>query len=544
MDRTDTLGEPPDLDPRHRRPRHGHAPALWLALPLLAGCLWSASAEASALPCLAGGGAAATAALALDRRRALSLALVAAAGLLLGAAWHTVRSAPRSAWIGKPCYPDLFVRVERCEARTQGGWWAVGTVERGPAGTLRRRIVAEGLDPPPRRGSLGVLRGALRAADPEGPGAGWRSSLGITLRLSGSRLLGEAEPPSAWTLATERAARRLETALQESRGGGGRGERLLAATMLGKVRLLSEEDRESFAATGTLHLFAISGLHIAGMAALLASLGSAARLNRRAAAGGALLLLALYVEITGGAPSARRAWLMAAGILACRLAERRPNPAQGLALAAALTLLLDPEAATDAGFQLSYLSVAGILLAGAPAAQDAAKPTPAERLTPPDARGRLDRGLAWARARAAEGLCVSAGATLAGAATVLGLFGQISLLGILVNVLLVPMATVPLGIGMASVALTPLSWADPLRLVLNAAGARWLEGMAGVASAAAEVPGMSSEATWRAPWMAGAAATAMLGAMLANAEAQGWRRLLLRPAALALLLALAATRGT
>jgi hypothetical protein len=54
---------------------------------------------------------------------------------------------------------------------------------------------------------------------------------------------------------------------------------------------------------------------------------------------------------------------MAAGILACRLLERRSNPVQGLAAAGALTLLLDPEAAGDAGFQLSYLSVAGILLA-------------------------------------------------------------------------------------------------------------------------------------------------------------------------------------
>ena len=44
---------------------------------------------------------------------------------------------------------------------------------------------------------------------------------------------------------------------------------LLAATMLGRTALLPEDAKAAFTATGTLHLFAISGLHIAGMAAAL-----------------------------------------------------------------------------------------------------------------------------------------------------------------------------------------------------------------------------------------------------------------------------------
>lgn len=534
MDRTDTLGERPDLDPRHRRPRHGHAPALWLALPLAAGCLLGDALPA--LPCLAVGTAAAAGGLAILRRPRVGALLLAMGGVLLGAAWHTARAAPRAPWTGTRAHGDVFVEVERVERREVGGrWWALGTVERGPAGCARRRLVAEGEGVPPRKGSLSVLRGSVRASDPEGPGSDWRRSQGITLSMGGASVGGEVEPPSRWCGWTERAAARLEEALVESWRGPGRGERLMAATMLGRTRLLPEEDKAAFAATGTLHLFAISGLHIAGMAALLVRLGDAARVDRRKAAAAALAALALYVEVTGGTPSARRAWLMAAGILACRLLERRPNPVQGLAAAGALTLLLDPEAAGDAGFQLSYLSVAGILLAGSPAARDAAGPTLAERLTPEDARRPGDRRRAWLRGKAAEGLCVSAGATLAGACTVVSLFGQFPAGGVLVNVVLVPLSSVPLALGMGSVALTPLGWADPLRLTLNTLGAVWLEGMAGLAGAAAGIPGMSWDVGWLHPACGSGATAGMLALLLLNAEARGWRALLLRPlAALAL----------
>jgi competence protein ComEC len=545
MDRTDPLGEPPDLDPRHRRPRHGHAPALWLALPLAAGCLTAPAGLLPALPCLAAGMAAALAGWGLSSRPRLAAAFLGLAAFATGVAWHAARAAPRSPWPGPAAHGNVFVEVERVQVREEGRWSAVGTVEQGPAGTARRRVVADGKGPAPRAGSLSVLRGSMRPSDPEGPGAGWRRSQGITLSLRGASLGGEVEAPSTWTQAMGRAAGRLESALQESWRAIGRGERLLAATMLGRTGLVPEEDRAAFAATGSMHLFAISGLHIAGMAAMLVRLGERARLDRRRSALLALAALAFYVEVTGGAPSARRAWLMAAGMLACRLLDRRPNPIQGLAAAAGLTLILDPEAAGDAGFQLSYLSVAGILLAGSPAARAAAEPSLAERLTPEDARKPGDRRRSWLRARLAEGVCVSAAATLAGLGTVVGLFGLFSAGGILVNVALVPLAAVPLALGMASVALTPLAWADPLREGLNTLAAAWLEGMAALAGWASQVPGMAWRLEWRHPILGDAVSVAMLALLLANAESAGWRRLLLRPLALAgLSLALLARAGT
>ena len=111
------------------------------------------------------------------------------------------------------------------------------------------------------------------------------------------------------------------------------------------------------------------------------------------------------------------------------------------------------------------------------------------------------------------------------------LFGQFPAGGVLVNVVLVPLSSVPLARGMGSVALTPLGWADPLRLTLNTLGAVWLEGMAGLAGAAAGIPGMSWDVGWLHPACGSGATAGMLALLLLNAEARGWRALLLRPLA-------------
>ena len=57
-----------------------------------------------------------------------------------------------------------------------------------------------------------------------------------------------------------------------------------------------------------MHLFAISGLHIAVIAGCLHGLLSVVRVPTRVAAVVGLLALWIFVEATGGTPSARRAW--------------------------------------------------------------------------------------------------------------------------------------------------------------------------------------------------------------------------------------------
>ncbi len=526
MDRTDPLDDPPSLDPRQGRPRHGHAPALWLALPLFMGC-W-ARAELGLHP-WAGWflGAAGWLLATTGRGRALGAGL-ALAGFGAGVAWHGALGVERSAWDGRSGPAHFFVRIERSERDERGGWWALGRVEGGSRDALRRRVLAEGEGAPPARGALVVLRGMARGDDGS---SGWRRSQGVTLRLGRAETREVLEPASSWRTACDAAGRRLREGLLELAWDAPRGAGLLVATMLGDSRAIDEASRQAFAATGTLHLFAISGLHIAGMAAILVGAASLLRLPPRGSAAAALAALAVYVEITGGAPSARRAWLMAAGLLACRWVERRPNPMQGLGIAAAATLLLDPEAATDAGFQLSYLSVGGILLAGSPAAREATRPDKAGRLARPARAGRARRWTGWVGGRAAEGACIATAAGAAGAPLSASLFGQVAPGGIVANVLLVPMAGPPLALGMLSAALISADVLPGVRKLANALAASWLEGMARLAELLAAAPGMGVERAWLAPGIGALCQAGMVGLLLANAEARGWRALLLPPTA-------------
>lgn len=531
MDRTDPLDD--DTALTHRGP--GHAPALWLALPLLTGCLVAACLQPAKESTLLIGTVAVAITLFTSRRTAVWMFSAGLAGIALGSTWHTVRAARATPWGGARGPADLFVEVERVETRKDDTWRMTGWVQTGPPDTPRRRVLCDGAGELPALGSLQVVSGLLSASgDRAHAGDAWYRSQGISLRMGRAYVAATLEPSGAWTRSMAQAAPALENGLAELPWDDPRGASLLAATMLGRTRLLEEPDRIAFATTGTLHLFAISGLHIAGMAVALAWMGRRCRVDARLAGILALAVLWLYVEATGGTPSARRAWMMAACILACTTARRKPNAVQGLALACALTLVLDPEAATDAGFQLSYASVAGILLAGGPAARALARPGLAERLTPKNARTLRLRFVGWLRARMIEGLCISLAASVAGAAIALSLFRTICPGGILANLVLVPLSSLPVVVGMLSIALTPFSWLDAVRHVLNGVAAGWLHGMAAIATRFSEIPGMSMDAQWQSSAYATATTVAVLGVMLLQPrEPAGWR-LLLRPLAVLL----------
>jgi competence protein ComEC len=309
------------------------------------------------------------------------------------------------------------------------------------------------------------------------------------------------------------------------------GGALLAATMLGRTALLPAEAKEAFAATGTLHLFAISGLHIAGMAAALLWLARRARLPEVPAGVAVLVLLWLYVQVTGASPSSVRAWIMAAFLWGGRVGERDTPALQSLALACAVTLLLSPEACADAGFQLSYAAVLGIIVAGGPAADLCARPTEDERLTPAGAATATQK-LRWrARRFLLGGLCVSLAATLAGTPLTLGHFGVASWGGVFVNLVLVPLSEIPLMLGMASIACGVSDWLATPASWLNGLAGAWLHAMTWIARACARVPAINLELGLPYRWLGPAGSALLAAAFLSQAQSKSLLRLLGVPAA-------------
>ena len=81
-----------------------------------------------------------------------------------------------------------------------------------------------------------------------------------------------------------------------------------------------------------------------------------------------LVLIAIYVPVTGAGPSIQRAGAMGAAGVVAALAGRPRSRWYAILLAAAVTLGLDPRACADVGWQLSFAAVIGIAIFAAPLA--------------------------------------------------------------------------------------------------------------------------------------------------------------------------------
>ena len=137
---------------------------------------------------------------------------------------------------------------------------------------------------------------------------------------------------------------------------------LAAAFFFGFTGGLTTERRQDFAAAGTIHLFAVSGLHV-GMAALLVLWGLRF-LPFRLRCFGAVLFVWFYVLLTGAAVPAVRAGFMIGMFLIFRGLLLAVSPLRLLGAAAGIIIIADPRALYEAGFQFSFFITAVLLLLG------------------------------------------------------------------------------------------------------------------------------------------------------------------------------------
>lgn len=131
--------------------------------------------------------------------------------------------------------------------------------------------------------------------------------------------------------------------------------RLLWAMVLGWKAGLTNEISEPFMRTGTLHVFAISGMHIAMIAGILVNALRWSRLSRNWAGGIAIPLIWFYTAATGWQASAVRSTIMCSVIIFGWLLKRPNNLLNSLAASAVLIFLWQPEQLFQTGFQLSFI---------------------------------------------------------------------------------------------------------------------------------------------------------------------------------------------
>ncbi|MEM1042980.1 MAG: DNA internalization-related competence protein ComEC/Rec2 [Bacteroidota bacterium] len=227
---------------------------------------------------------------------------------------------------------------------------------------------------------------------------------------------------------------------------------VLSALLLADRSRIDRATRAAFAATGLMHLLAISGLHVllVGLSLhgllkpVLHRLGWRWRTVEVVRAAVTLAVLGLYVVATGAPPSAVRALVMAALLIVGAATERPPNTLNALGVAALVLLLARPTFLFDVGFQLSFAAVGAIVA-----------------LVPVFERGVPAWWTAGRARRWVTGMTlVSLAATLGTMPVLLFHFGRVPLAGLVLNLAAIPATTVTLAGGLFAVAFA--GWAAPL----------------------------------------------------------------------------------
>jgi competence protein ComEC len=460
---------------------------------LAAGLALAATVPGKALPSAALL-AAALPALALAAVRRPGLALVAAGLVLVGAALGSARLARIDA-------PGAAIRPsEQLTARAT----ALGRPRPGRFGssvelrlTSGRHRGARVLAVVPRwtrwpaaPGAEVVVRGELRAL--RGGYGAWLRRRGIAagLALASVRLTGVRRGGLAG--AVDRLRARSERAVD---AGLGRADgALLRGMVLGEDEEVAEPVRDDFRASGLAHLLAVSGQNVMLLAALALPALVVLGLGPAGRAVALLGLIALYVPLAGAGPSLQRAGVMgAAGVMA--LAASRPaSRSYGLALAAAVTLLVNPRACADPGWQLSFAAVAGILWL-APPVGGALVRLRGEGRAAGASTSRLTRAAARERALrlASEGAALTLAATLATAPLLAYHFGSVPLASLPANLAALPVVAPIMWLGMLKAALGQLApllpGAGGLAAALGVAARPLIGWLEAVAERAAELPG-------------------------------------------------------
>jgi len=136
---------------------------------------------------------------------------------------------------------------------------------------------------------------------------------------------------------------------------------IFSAMILGERSNISPNLRRLFIQTGTVHILAISGLHVGIVAFILELFLKVIGIRRRPRYLLIILLLVHYCLLTGTRPSVIRATIMAVVLLVGFLLRRELQIYHSLSLAALVILVVNPRQMFNLGFQLSFTSVISIV---------------------------------------------------------------------------------------------------------------------------------------------------------------------------------------
>lgn len=134
---------------------------------------------------------------------------------------------------------------------------------------------------------------------------------------------------------------------------------LALSYLTGQKTLLTEEQKRKLRLVGLAHVVVASGYHLSVVVGLAKKYFG--KISRFATLCGALLLLTIYISITGFTPSMARAGLMTVLSLWAWYYGRKFHPARLILYVMAISLALDSSYISNLAWQLSFASYSGII---------------------------------------------------------------------------------------------------------------------------------------------------------------------------------------
>jgi competence protein ComEC len=225
---------------------------------------------------------------------------------------------------------------------------------------------------------------------------------------------------------------------------GGDEAKFLKGLLIGDRGDISYEVKDAFINAGVMHILAVSGLHVGMIILIVLALLSAFRFPEQLRLIVACLILIFYVFLTGQSPSVVRATVMGVIMLCSLLIERKIDIYNSLALAAILLLFFDAKQLFHPGFQLSFAAVISIVLLYP-------KISSIQNILPEKTRGynavKFVFGLA----------AVSISAAIGTLPFTSYYFGKISIIGLIANLLIVPLTGIVLSLGITTTGISFIS---------------------------------------------------------------------------------------
>lgn len=213
---------------------------------------------------------------------------------------------------------------------------------------------------------------------------------------------------------------------------------LLKGLLIGDRSEISDDINAQFINSGVMHVVAISGQHVAYILIIFILLFG--RFNIYLRSFFIVIGLLMFLFLTGLSASVFRAVVMALVVIAGYLSNRSVNGYNAISVSALILVLIDPNILFDPGFQLSYSAVLGMMTFGGYFVKKV------------NEWGLKSKILKWG----AYLILVSIAAQIGTLPLSLYYFGKLSVVGLLANIIIVPLSGIIISIGIFTIFLAPI----------------------------------------------------------------------------------------